>query len=329
MTSNAPKSALELAKAVLNAESMAIQQVSALLGQSFTLAVQEIANLSPGGKIIVSGMGKAGFIAMKISATFASIGIPSFYLHPAEAIHGDLGRFTKNDIVLILSNSGETPEVVRIIPHLKRVGCPVLAVTALETSTLAKHSDISICYGKLSEAEPLSVAPTVSTTVMLALGDALAMSVVGRLGITREQFAQFHPGGELGKALTLVETVMRAGERHCVVNQTMKVRDVIKSRIKTPGRPGAATIVDDAGHLVGIFTDGDLSRCLGQGTEFLERPVSEVMGKNPKIVKSGRLIEEALRIMREFAVDELIVIDESQSPVGSIDIQDIVALKTS
>ncbi len=191
MKNDPPQAGLEAARAVLAAEAEAIRDVSQKLDGTFSLAVRELCNLSPGGKIILSGMGKAGFIAMKISATLASVGLPSFYLHPAEAIHGDLGRFTKNDIALILSNSGETPEILRLIPHLKRVGCPVLSMTALADSSLAIHSDISICFGKHIEAEPLGVAPTVSTTVMLALGDALVMSLVTNLGITREHFAVF------------------------------------------------------------------------------------------------------------------------------------------
>lgn len=320
---------LAAARAVLAAEAGAIEQVSQNLNGTFTLMVKELCNLSPGGKIILSGMGKAGFIAMKISATLASVGLPSFYLHPAEAIHGDLGRFTKNDIALILSNSGETPEILRLIPHLKRVGCPVLSLTALADSNLALHSDICIAYGKHKEAEPLGVAPTVSTTVMLALGDALVMSLVHQLGITREHFAQLHPGGELGKSLTLVSTVMRSGERHCLVTQEMLVRDVIRAMIATPGRPGAATVVDAQGVLCGILTDGDMRRCLSHGAAFVEKPVAEIMGKHPKTIIHSRLIEEAQRTMREHRVDELIVVNELGRPLGIIDIQDIIALQTS
>lgn len=320
---------LEAARSVLSAEADAITTVARTLDGTFSLAVRELANLSPGGRIVLSGMGKAGFIAMKISATLASVGLPSFYLHPAEAIHGDLGRFTKNDIALVLSNSGETPEVLRLIPHLKRVGCPVLSLTSLPDSNLAKHSDISICYGKHPEAEPLKVAPTVSTTVMLALGDALVMALVEQLGITREHFATLHPGGELGKSLTLVSSVMRAGARHCVVKAHLLVREVIQTMLATPGKPGAATVVDQDGTLCGILTDGDMRRCLSRGAAFLEQPVSEVMGKTPKTITSQKLVEEALRSMHEYEIDELIVVDENRLPVGIIDIQDIVALQTS
>ena len=320
---------LSVAHAVLSAEICALEQVKQQLGNNFLLAVRELSNLSAAGKIIISGMGKAGFIAMKISATFASIGIPSFFLHPAEAIHGDLGRFTKNDIALILSNSGETPEILRLIPHLKRVGCPTLALTASAESSLAKHCDISICFGKHAEAEPLGVAPTVTTTVMLAIGDALAMAVASTIGITREQFAQLHPGGELGKALMLVEKVMRSGDKHCVVKQEMLVRQVIQAMIATSGRLGAASVVDSSGKLTGILTDGDVRRCLGQGASFLEQPVFEIMGKMPKTISAEKLIEDALAVMKKFAIDELVVVDNQQRPIGIIDIQDIIALQTS
>jgi arabinose-5-phosphate isomerase len=329
MSTDSNKSVLLSARAVLNAESAALKIVAEELNQSFCLAVQEICNLSPAGKIILSGMGKAGFIAMKISATLASIGLPSFYLHPAEAIHGDLGRFTKNDIALVLSNSGETPEILRLIPHLKKVGCPVLCITALETSSLSRYSDIAICFGKHEEAAPLGVAPTVSTTIMLALGDALAMAVAEKLKITKEHFAKYHPGGELGKSLTIVKDIMRSGSKHCIVNKEILVREVIQSKIAASGRPGAVTVVDNTGALVGIFTDGDLGRCLAKGTKFLEQPVADVMGKNPKCINQEKLVEEALHIMHEFEVDELIVIDQDKKPVGMIDIQDILALQTS
>jgi arabinose-5-phosphate isomerase len=326
---NSPTSYLDFAKSILRAESEAIEKVAAQLDQTFTLAVHEISNISPVSKLIVTGMGKAGFIAMKISATFASIGLPSFYLHPAEAIHGDLGRFTKNDIVLVLSNSGETPEILRILPHLKLVGCPVIGITAERESTLSSQSDIAVCYGKHAEVEPLKVAPTVSTTIMLAVGDALAMAVAHKRGINHEDFARFHPGGALGKSLTLVSKVMRQGPRHCVVKDDTLVRDVIRIMIETPGRPGAATVVDQQGRLKGILTDGNVRRCLSHGAEFLEQPVSLVMGSNPKTVSSNRLIEEALHIISEFAIDELVVVDADGLPVGQIDIQDIIALQTS
>jgi arabinose-5-phosphate isomerase len=320
---------LDFAKRVLRAESQAIESVALQLDQTFVLAIHEISNISAVSKLIVTGMGKAGFIAMKISATFASIGLPSFYLHPAEAIHGDLGRFTKNDIVLILSNSGETPELLRILPHLKLVGCPVLSITAERESTLASQSDVAICYGKHAEAEPLNVAPTVSTTIMLAIGDALAMAVADKRGISQEDFARFHPGGTLGKSLTLVSKVMRQGERHCVVREDTLVREVIRIMIETPGRPGAATVVDQQGRLQGILTDGNVRRCLSHGAEFLEKPVHLVMGSNPKTVSSNRLVEEALHIMSEFNFDELVVVNAEGLPVGQIDIQDIIALQTS
>jgi arabinose-5-phosphate isomerase len=271
-------------------------------------------------------MGKAGFIAMKISATFASIGTSSFYLHPAEAVHGDLGRFSKNDLVLILSNSGETPEVLRMLPYIKSVGCSLLSITSDKTSTLAAQSDIVLAYGAHREAEPLAVAPTVTTTLMLALGDALAMAVAHERKITPETFARYHPGGSLGRSLTLISKVMRHGERHCLVSDRQSVREVIQVMFETPGRPGAATVVDSTGALAGILTDGDIRRRIARDSNYLERPVSEVMSKAPKTVLADKLVEEALRIMRDHAFDELIVVDECGRPVGQIDVQDIISL---
>lgn len=329
LTVHSSPAALTYGREIIQREARDLQTVADCLDHEFELAVRALIERSPGGRVIFSGMGKAGFIAMKISATLASIGIPSFFLHPAEAVHGDLGRYTKTDIAFILSNSGETPEILRLLPHLKRVGCTIISLTALRESSLGQHSDIVIGTGKIEEAGPFGMVPTSSAACALAIGDALAMAVVNELGITKEQYAKFHPGGDLGKSLLLVSEIMRTGERNCVVPNTMLIRDVLQRMMATPGRPGSVTVVDANGKLAGILTDGDLRRCMARGDHPLDRPVSEYMGNAPTTVNSGKLIEEALRIMSERAFDELIVVDDSNMPVGTIDIQDIVARQTS
>jgi len=316
--------ALNYARSVLEAEAQAILGLANSLGDSFEHAVSLIEALAPGARVIVSGIGKTGFVAMKISATLASIGVPSFFLHPSEALHGDLGRYTKNDLAFLLSNSGETPEILRIVPHLKRIGCSIISVSSDSSSKLAQHSDVALSIGKLVEAGPLGLAPTTSTTVMLALGDALAMTIFNSRDYSKEQFAFYHPGGNLGASLMPVTEVMRKGDEHCVVNQTQKAREVLHKIAVTPGKPGAASIVDQNGKLVGVFTDGDLRRCLDQNSNFLDFPIGDVMGKNPKTILKDKLAPEALRLLSANKIDQIIVVDESHTPLGMVDIQDLV-----
>lgn len=317
-------SSLDYAKKILQIESEAVLKVSELLDTNFDRAVQTILSIKPEGRVVVSGMGKAGFVGMKTSATFASTGTPSFFLHPADAVHGDLGRYTKHDVALVLSNSGETVEVLRTIPHIKGMGSTLIAITGDVASRLAAHADIVLSIGKITEVGPLALAPTCSTTAMLALGDALAMAVSKLKDFSREEYARYHPGGNIGRALTLVSEIMRSGDEHCVVLSTLPTRDVVHRIIKTKGRPGAASIVNEQGKLIGIFTDGDLRRCLDKDTRLLDAPVSEVMSKTPKTIEQGKLIQEALRIMSEFKIDEIIALDADGCPVGMVDIQDIL-----
>jgi len=315
--------AISSGRSVLSAEAAALEAIARGLDGSFEAAVHLIADMSNEGRIIVSGMGKAGFIAMKLSATFASVGLSSFFLHPAEAVHGDLGRYTRKDVALILSNSGETQEILRMLPHLKRIGCPIIAISGQPESSLARHAEILLSIGQLDEADPLGLAPTTTTTAMLGLGDALAMAVLTRKGFTREQFAAFHPGGALGRLLTLVSEIMRQGDENCVVSDSMKTRAVIHQITVTRGRPGAAAVVNSAGELVGVFTDGNLRRLLDEGADFLDRPIREVMGASPRTVRPDQLAQEALRIMTDFRIDQVIVVDDQQKPIGLVDIQDV------
>jgi arabinose-5-phosphate isomerase len=312
-------------RAIIDEESRALSTVAALLDESFANAVDSILRLKPGARIVVSGIGKAGFVAMKISGTLASIGFPSFFLHPADAIHGDLGRFTKDDIALLLSNSGETAEVVRLLPTLKRIGSEIIAITRSRHSTLASHSDLVLEMGECKEAGPLGLAPTTSTTVMMALGDALAMTLVERRGFTREEFAVFHPGGDLGRSLMLVSEIMRTGEYLCAVPESLETRIALQQMTATKGRPGAAAVINSAGILVGVFTDGDLRRCLEKGTEFLGQPIGEICSRNPLTTRPDHLAQESARIIQEKKIDQILVVDMTGAPVGLIDIQDLLA----
>ena len=318
---------LAYGKEILRLEADAVSQLSELVDQQFEEAVKKLLALNSDGRVVVSGMGKAGFIAQKISATLASVGIPSFFLHPAEAIHGDLGRYTDKDLTIILSNSGETPEVLRMLSQVKRLGCAIIAITGNVDSQLAKHSDVVLNIGKLDEVGPLGLAPTTSTTAMLALGDALAMTVLKCQNFSREKYAFFHPGGSLGRSLMLVNEVMRSGEEHCVVPEDMKTSEVVHKYTATPGRPGCATIVDSNGKLSGVFTDGNLRRCIDEGADFLEKPISEVMTRNPKSVKPEQLVQEAIHVLSEYKIDQVIVADDNQMPVGIIDIQDVIEFR--
>jgi len=310
---------------ILKLEAEAILRLSELLDENFDKAIETIMSLSPEGRVIVSGIGKAGFIAMKISATLASTGIPSFFLHPAEAVHGDLGRYTKKDMALILSNSGGTSEIVKIIPHIKLIGCPIISITCNGDSALSRHSDVVIKTGSLQEAGPLGLAPTTSTTVMLALGDALAMALLNKRSLTKEQFRMNHPGGSLGRSLMLVSEIMRTDNEHCVVSEKLPTREVLHRITCTEGRPGAAALVDDEGKLSGIFTDGNLRRHLEGKTDFLDKPISEIMTRSPKVVAPDKLAEEAFRIMKEHRIDQVLVVDDDNRPIGIVDIQEFIS----
>lgn len=315
------------ARHTLEIEAAAILAMTESINQKFIEAVQTILRLQSGARLIVSGMGKAGFIAMKVSATFASTGTPSFFLHPAEALHGDLGRFGKGDIVLIFSNSGETPEILKMLGTIKRFRCPVIAVTGKVDSQLAQHSDTVISIGCVTEADRLNLAPTASTTAMLALGDALAMAVIEERGFSKEQFAQFHPGGSLGRQLMQVNEIMRRGDEHAIVAHTTVTREALRIYHAAKRRPGCATVVDDNNELLGIFTDGDLRRLLSQGVEFLDEAIGLHVTKNPKSITGQALAQEALSIMSENKIDQLIVVNNANHPVGLLDIQDVIEIK--
>jgi arabinose-5-phosphate isomerase len=268
-------------------------------------------------------MGKAGIIGQKISATLSSTGTPSLWMHCAEAIHGDLGRVTKDDVVLILSNSGETEEIKRLLPFLKRIGAKIISFVGNRKSTLARYSEVVLDVSVKKEACPLGLAPTASTTAMLAMGDALAVCLLEKKGFKKEDFAFYHPGGVLGKRLFLkVEEIMRTGEANPVVDENKRIKDVLFAITKA--RAGAASIVNKKRILVGIFTDGDLRRHLEKDPNLAMRKIKDVMTKTPITVKKDQLAVEALRILREKKIDEVVVVDEKNQPIGMLDVQDLL-----
>lgn len=281
--------------------------------------------LACSGQVVVTGMGKAGIVGQKISATLASTGTPSFFLHPAEALHGDLGRLRPGDVVLALSNSGETGEVNQVMAATRKQGLPLIAMTGRADSTLARHADHLLDIGRVEEACPLKLAPTASTTVMLALGDALAMAVLEEREFGPRDYALFHPAGSLGRRLLRVDEVMRQGDALPIVRSGTSVADALIQTSKTRGRPGAALVVDADGVLAGIFTDGDLRRLL-EGGEFarLEQPIDQFMAAEPKVLFPADLAVDAHRLLRENRIDNAPVIDADRRPVGLVDVQDLI-----
>jgi len=311
---------------VIRLEAAAIERLEGLLDGRFDRAVELI--LGAQGQVVVTGMGKAGLVGQKISATLASTGTPSFYLHPAEALHGDLGRLRPRDVLLAISNSGETDEVNAVIPVARKLGAEVIAMTGRPESTLGRLADTVLDIGRVEEACPHKLAPTTSTSAMLALGDALAMVVLDEREFTREDYALFHPAGSLGRKLMHVSEVMRQGEELPLVTGDMRIDQVLIAMSRTPGRPGSALVVDDGGKLCGIFTDGDLRRVLETGEmQHVQAPVREFMGSNPKSIRPDALVEEAQRLLQEHHIDQVAVIDDEGRPVGLLDVQDLLDIR--
>ncbi len=321
---------MELARGVLLAESDAIAQMASKIGPDFAQAVEAIHDCR--GKVILTGIGKAGIIGRKISATFASTGTPSIHLHPVEALHGDLGRVDRADVTIILSHSGETEEVVRLVDHIKARGATTLAMTGNADSTVGTFVDICLCYGNVEEACPLGLAPSVSTTCMLALGDALALTVMSARNFTPEDFAVFHPGGSLGRKLIRVEEAMsfKPGDQLVLAPDSLSLGEALETAEQAPRRSGAMLLVDREGRLSGILTDADLRRHLlnFRREDLLAMPVSSLMTCNPKHMHCGELASEALSILNEYRIDELPVVDEDHRPLGVIDVQDLLGIRT-
>lgn len=310
-----------IAKRVLIIERDALSALIKKLDGNFEKAVNAAYRIK--GRVIVTGMGKPGFIAQKISATLSSTGTPSLYLHPAEGLHGDMGRVTKDDLVLALSNSGETDEIIKILPIVKKIGAKLIAMTGNPKSTLAKNADHTIDVSVRREACPMGLAPTTSTTAMLAMGDAFAVALLEKKGFKEKDFAFYHPGGILGKRLLLkVSDIMRKGRENPIVRDSDPVKKVLV--VITKSRAGSASVVDKSGRLVGIFTDGDLRRHLETKTDIINKKVSSVMTKGPTAIKADRLAAEAFDILRSKKIDELPVIDNRYRPIGLLDVQDLL-----
>jgi len=313
------------ARSVIEAEAAAVRGLLDRLGDDFERAARMVFECR--GTVVLSGIGKAGIVAQKISATLCSTGTPSIFLHAAEAIHGDLGRVRAGDLCLVLSYGGETDEVTRLLGQLKKMGIETLAMTGRPDSTLGRHADVVLDLGEMEEACPLGLAPSATTTAMLALGDALALTVLKMHHFKAEDFALYHPGGSLGRKLLKVEEVMRRGDDLPVARDDLTVREVLLSLTRIKRRSGAAVLVDADGRLTGVFVDADLRRLLETGgAEVLDRPVAEVMTRNPKRIRVGLLASEALHLINQYHIDELPVVDASDRAVGLVDVQDLVAV---
>ncbi|MGL5206396.1 MAG: KpsF/GutQ family sugar-phosphate isomerase [Acidaminococcaceae bacterium] len=315
---------LENARNVLKLEAEAILELVPRINGQFSAAVELI--LACPGRTVITGMGKSGIIGRKMAATLASTGTPSFYLHPAEGIHGDLGMVTADDVVIALSNSGETGEVLHILPSLRRIGAKIIAMVGNPNSSLGKNADVVLDVGVSREACPLGLAPTSSTTAALAFGDALAVALLSKRKFTADQFAVFHPGGSLGRKLLMtVADVMHTGADNPLVKGDMKVQDALF--VITDKGLGAVSVVDDDNKMIGVLTDGDIRRGLSQGFSFLTRPVTELMTKAPKTITQDKLAAEALHLMesnKPRPITILPVIDAEKHVIGLLHMTDLV-----
>jgi arabinose-5-phosphate isomerase len=310
----------QVANDVLQIEQQAINQLKQYIDDGFELACQLMYQCT--GRVIVIGMGKSGHIGGKIAATLASTGTPAFFVHPGEASHGDLGMVTTNDVVLTISNSGETGEVLAIISVIKRIGSKLIAMTGNPASTLAKLADTHVCIAVTQEACPLGLTPTSSTTATLVMGDALAVALLNARGFTADDFALSHPGGSLGRRLLLRLTdIMHTGDRIPLVTRDAKIKDaLVEMSLKGLGM----TAITHENKLVGLFTDGDLRRILDEKIDIHRDSISSVMTRNPTVAKAEMLAAEALKIMEDKAINGLIIVDDKNSPVGAMNMHDLL-----
>lgn len=324
---NQPMNRLARAREVFEIEIAGLEAVKAQLDESFVRAVELIgAALAARGKIVVVGIGKSGNIGQKIAATLTSTGATAVLLHSVDALHGDLGIVNDGDVVLALSYSGETEELLNLLPALKRFSVRIVSFTAAPRSTLARHSDLVLNVKVPKEACPFNLAPTSSTTAMLALGDALAMTLLDARGFSKKQYAKHHPAGAIGRALLLrTGDIMRAGERNPVAPQDTLVKDALF--IMTRAKAGSLSVVNARGKLAGVFTDGDLRRHMASDDRILQRPLREVMTRDPICIRDNAMASDALSIFNERSIDDLIVVNARHEPVGMIDLQDLPKLK--
>jgi arabinose-5-phosphate isomerase len=316
-----PADILDLARRTLEIEAAAVTDLERSLDDDFVLAVETL--LACRGRVVVSGMGKSGHVGRKIAATLASTGTPAFFMHPAEASHGDLGMITGDDVLIVLSNSGESPELIAIVPLVKRRGTKLIAMTGRPLSTLAQEADIHLDAGVTQEACPHNLAPTASTTAALALGDALAVAVLYARGFTAEDFARSHPGGALGRRLLVhVRDVMHQGEALPVVGADTPFKEALLEM--TRKKLGMTAVVDAAGNLVGVFTDGDLRRCLDRDLDIAATRIEAVMTRAPKTISEDALAAEAARFMEERQINGLLAVDDGGRLTGAFNMHDLL-----
>ena len=310
----------QVANDVIQIEQQAIGELKQYIDDGFELACQLMFQCT--GRVIVIGMGKSGHIGGKIAATLASTGTPAFFVHPGEASHGDLGMITTDDVVLTISNSGETGEVLAIIPVIKRIGSKLIAMTGSSTSTLAKLADTHVCIAVSQEACPLGLAPTSSTTATLVMGDALAVALLNARGFTADDFALSHPGGSLGKRLLLrLADIMHDGDRIPVVTSDAKIKDaLVEMSLKGLGM----TAITRDNKLIGLFTDGDLRRILDEEVNIHQDPITSVMTLNPTVASADMLAAEALKIMEDKKINGLIIVDDKNTPIGAMNMHDLL-----
>jgi arabinose-5-phosphate isomerase len=319
-----PAQAIRLAQETFEIEAAAVDGLRHRVGESFARAVQMILNVR--GRVVVMGMGKSGHIGRKIAATLASTGTPAMFVHPAEASHGDLGMITAADLVLAISNSGESGELIAILPVLKRQGVPLVAITGGRQSSLALHADATLDSGVAKEACPLNLAPTASTTAQLAMGDALAVALLDARGFRAEDFARSHPGGALGrKLLTHVSDVMRSGAAVPRVQAETGFSE-LKREMSDKGL-GASAVVDADGRPIGIFTDGDLRRLLEKGVDLRSMRATDLMHRSPRTVRPEALAAEAVEVMEQFRITSVLVVDADGRLCGALNTNDLMRAK--
>jgi arabinose-5-phosphate isomerase len=318
---------IEKAREVINIEIEGLKAIHDHLNGGFSEMVEKcIETLENGGKLVLTGIGKSGYIGQKIAATLSSVGSPSVFMHPVEALHGDLGIMQSNDLVIALSYSGETEELLAVLTPAKRLGMELIAITASADSTLGKLSDIVVEMPVPQEACPFNLAPTTTTTALLALGDALALVLLDVRGFTKEDYGRLHPGGAIGRAVTMrVRDIMRSGERFTTVQPETKIKDTLLQMTKA--RCGSAIVTDDEGCLMGIFTDGDFRRNAENDLSILDKEVSSVMTVNPVAANADSLAAEVLKIVEDRHINDIIVLDENKKVIGLVDVQDLPGLK--
>jgi arabinose-5-phosphate isomerase len=323
-----PKPALARARACIRIETAALTETARSLGAEFVATARAVEAVNAaGGKLIFSGVGKSAHIAQKIAATFNSTGVASCFLDATQALHGDLGLCSEGDLAFLLSNSGQSDEILRLVPMVKRFGLKVVAFTGHADSDLARGADYRLLYRVRREACPLELAPTASTTAALALGDALAMVLLEARGLTRDDFAKYHPAGNLGRVLLLrVSDIMRTGNRLPIAPDTVTTQDAILAMTKAKSG-SIALVAKKTGRLTGILTDGDFRRSALTGADFLAKPVAAFMTRSPKTIRDNALGVDALRLFEAHKIDDLIVVDARGRPVGLIDGQDLPKLK--